>query len=84
METIISNVTISIFILLAYTLGLKNGQKLSKNEMIELPKNPIKEYKENKISRELEKEQNEHITRFNNILKNIDSYDGTSASQEEI
>lgn len=84
MEIITSNVIIGIFILLAYTLGLKNGQKLSKEEMIELPKNPIKEYKENKISRELEKEQNEDITRLNNILKNIDSYDGTSASQEEI
>lgn len=84
MEIIISNVIIGIFILLAYTLGLKNGQKLSNNENIELPKNPIKEYKENKISRELEKEQNEDITRLNNILKNIDSYDGTSDGQEEI
>ena len=84
MEIIISNVINGIFILLAYTLGLKNGQKLSKNENIELHKNPIKEYKENKISRELEKEQNEDITRLNNILKNIDSYDGTSDGQEEI
>lgn len=59
METIILCTIFGVFILLAYTLGLSNGQKLSKEEQITLPDiNPVKiveDIKEKKEATEYEK-----------------------------
>lgn len=82
METIITCTIFGVFILVSYTLGLKNGQKIVKNEPINLPKveNPFE-----KISQEkLEKEQQKEIEKINKILENIDNYDGTGANQQEV
>ena len=34
MEIIISNLIMAIVVIIAYTLGLKNGQKIQNNEMV--------------------------------------------------
>lgn len=38
METVLLCALFGFFIIVSYTLGLKNGQKLKKDENIELPK----------------------------------------------
>ena len=45
METVLLCALFGFFIIVSYTLGLKNGQKLKNDEPIELPKvtEPIKE-----------------------------------------
>lgn len=82
METIFICIIFGVFILIAYTLGLKNGQKIVKNEPIELPKveNQIEKINQKKIEKEYQKE----IDKINNILENIDNYDGTGANQKEV
>ena len=82
METIFICIIFGVFILIAYTLGLKSGQKIVKNEPIELPKveNQIEKINQKKIEKEYQKE----IDKINNILENIDNYDGTGANQKEV
>lgn len=82
MESIITCTIFGVFILIAYTLGLKNGQRIVKNEPIELPKveNPV----ESINKKRLEKEQQKEIDKINKILENIDNYDGTGANQQEV
>lgn len=68
------------FICLAcFVTGAKVGQTVSKGESIEMP-NPIKAYKQHEARREDQKEQD----KFNTILSNIESYDGTSFGQKEV
>lgn len=82
METIITCTIFGVFILVAYTLGLKNGQKIVKNEPVELAKveSPVEKIKQKKI----EKEQQKELNKINKILENIDNYDGTGANQQEV
>ena len=82
METIFTCTIFGVFILISYTLGLKNGQKIIKNEPVELPKveNPVEKMQQKK----LEKEQQKEIDKINKILENIDNYDGTGANQQEV
>ena len=58
METIFICIIFGVFILIAYTLGLKSGQKIVKNEPIELPKveNQIEKINQKKIEKEYQKE----------------------------
>ena len=67
------------FIILSYTLGLINGQKLSKNKDIKIKTIPqvIKEHKQ-------EKEDLKNEERINTILSNIEKYDGSGLGQEEV
>lgn len=80
-ETIILCTIFGVFILLAYTLGLKNGQRLKENKPIELPK--VTEtamkvlHKEKGLEDSLSKE--ERIS-----WENINNYDGTLESQKHI
>ena len=70
------------FILLAYTLGLRNGQKLRDNEKIELPKfkEPIKE-----IIRSTKKHDDLDLTKEEQISwDNINNFNGSSESQKPI
>lgn len=81
METIIICTVFGVFILLSYTLGLKNGQRLAKKEDITLPKfNPVKEVKKEIEDHELKKKQEA----LEVMMSNIDNYDGTSAGQKDI
>lgn len=82
---IISNTINCILIVIAYTLGLVNGQKIKHGEKIIIPDlNPIKLLKENKMEKELITEAKDEQERINKMLENIDSYDGTGIGQHEI
>ena len=67
--------------ILCFLIGAKVGQKVSKGEDIELPTiNPIEAVKERREKKEAEMEQD----RLDTIMRNIESYNGTSAGQEDV
>ena len=67
--------------IICFMVGAKVGQKVVKGEEIELPTiNPMQAYREHEERREAKKEQD----RLDAILRNIESYDGTSAGQQDI
>ena len=81
METIALLFLFGVFIILAYTLGLKNGQKLKNNEEIKMPEiNPIKIFRNEIESFEQKKKQDIYDT----MMANIDNYDGTGLGQKDI
>lgn len=66
------SILVDILLILAYTIGISMGYKLSKDKepklpAIKTPKKAITEYKENK---ELKKEQE----KLNQLYKDIDEY----------
>lgn len=64
-----------------FLIGAKVGQKVSREETIELPNlNPIKVVREIKENREADKVQNKIET----IMQNIDSYNGTGYGQKDV
>lgn len=65
--------------IICFMVGAKVGQKVSKGEEVKLP-NPVKVIQEHQEQKEAKKEQD----RFDTILKNIESYDGTSIGQKEV
>lgn len=73
METIILCTLFGVFILLAYTLGLRNGQKVSNNEEIKMPElNPV-----TVINKQIEKnEDKKKQEEYEEMLNQIDNYDG--------
>ena len=81
LETILLCTIFGVFIIIAYTMGLKNGQKLSKNETIEVPNiNPVKA-----ITKELEEHEEKKQQRIEDIInQNIDNYNGTGIGQQDI
>lgn len=80
-EAIILCTIFGVFILVAYSLGLKNGQRLSKNEEVVMPNvNPIKV-----INEEIEKhEEKKKQQAYEIMMSNIDNYDGTGLGQQDI
>lgn len=74
-----------LIIMASYTLGLRNGQKLSKKEEITMPDvNPVsivnKQIEKHEIKHEIKKEQE----LLNIMMDNIDNYDGTGTGQKEL
>ena len=85
METIALLFLFGIFIIVAYTLGLKNGQKLKNNEEIEMSEiNPIKIVRNEIESFEQSFEQKKKQDIYDTIMTNIDNYDGTGLGQKDI
>ena len=81
METIALLFLFGIFIIVAYTLGLKNGQKLKNNEEIKIPEiNPVKIVRNEIETFEQKKKQDAYDT----MMANIDNYDGTGLGQKDI
>lgn len=81
METIALLFLFGIFIILSYTLGLKNGQKLNNNEEIKIPEiNPVKIVRNEIETFEQKKKQDAYDT----MMANIDNYDGTGLGQKDI
>lgn len=80
-ETAIICTIFGVFILVSYTLGLYNGQKLANKEKVSIPVvNPVKavqEYQE-------DKREKKELEEFNTMLSNIENYDGTGLGQQEI
>lgn len=67
--------------IVCFIVGAKVGQKVVKGEPVELPNvDPFKAYREH----EARKAQREEQERVNTILRNIDSYDGTSNGQNDV
>lgn len=70
-----------LLILWTYTLGLRNGYKLSKKEEIVLPEvNPVKAVRKEMEIHEQKKEQEA----IDIMMSNIDNYDGTGLGQVDI
>ncbi len=64
-----------------FLIGAKVGQKVSRDETIELPNlNPVKIAREIKENREADKVQ----SKLETIMHNIDSYDGTGYGQKDV
>ncbi|MDY2804524.1 MAG: hypothetical protein SOT91_04085 [Bacilli bacterium] len=81
METIALLFLFGIFIILSYTLGLKNGQKLKNDEEIKIPEiNPVKIVRNEIETFEQKKKQDAYDT----MMANIDNYDGTGLGQKDI
>lgn len=81
METIALLFLFGIFIILSYTLGLKNGQKLKNEEEIKIPEiNPVKIVRNEIETFEQKKKQDVYDT----MMANIDNYDGTGLGQKDI
>lgn len=70
-----------LLILWTYTLGLRNGYKLSKKEEITIPDlNPV-----NVINKQIEiHEQKKEQEVIDIMMSNIDNYDGTGLGQVDI
>lgn len=81
METIALLFLFGIFIILSYTLGLKNGQKLKNEEEIKISEiNPVKIVRNEIETFEQKKKQDAYDT----MMANIDNYDGTGLGQKDI
>ncbi len=80
-ETIVLCLIFGIMIIFSFSLGLYYGQKLTKNEIIEVPNiNPVKA-----ISNEIERhEDKKRQNEMDIILSNIDNYDGSGLGQRDI
>lgn len=81
MNEILIIVVTAFITITAYSIGLKNGQRIVNNQPIELPKiEPVKAIKNAMAVAEAnEKEKN-----FEVILENIENYDGTGKNQKEV
>ena len=67
--------------IVSFMLGAKVGQTVVKGETIETPTvNPLKLYKEHKSREKAEEELN----KIDTILRNIETYDGTSNGQKDV
>lgn len=64
-----------------FIIGAKVGQAVSKGEAIETPTlNPLKAMQEHADKKQAKAEQE----RIETIMRNIESYDGTGANQEDV
>ena len=82
-EAIILCTIFGVFILFAFAKGIELGQRLNRNERIEI-KSPVtvtsEKIKEHKTNKALAEEQ--EIMKIN--LENIDNYNGSSLGKKEI
>ena len=64
-----------------FFIGAKVGQTASKGERIEMPKlDPMKAIREHQDRKQAQAEQE----RYEAILRNVESYDGTDRGQEDV
>jgi hypothetical protein len=72
---------VSALNIVCFFVGAKVGQTASKGETIKTPTlNPLKLARERIDKKEAEMEQE----RFDTIMRNIESYDGTGRGQEDV
>jgi len=75
MEYVLLSTVTSAFIIIAYTLGLKNGQRVQKELPVEMPKiEPIKAIYKAVEEVKKEVEQAKEDDRISTVMANIDSY----------
>jgi hypothetical protein len=82
MITLLTLFLFGVFIIIAYSLGLKNGQRIENKEEIQVPiiDTPNNDYKEIEENEQFYKDQEKMIQ----ILENIEAYDGTSKGQKVV
>lgn len=67
--------------IMCFLIGAKVGQTVTKGEEVKLPTvNPMEAIREREARKEAEYERN----KFDTIMRNIDSYDGTGHGQEDV
>ena len=72
---------VGVLCIACFLIGARVGQAAVKGDEIKLPNiNPIQAYKEHTAKKEAEAEQ----SRIDTIMKNIESYDGTSNGQNDV
>lgn len=77
--------TVGALNLVCFFVGAKVGQAASKGERIETPElNPVKAIKEHQERKAAEREHDEEQRRIDTIMRNIESYDGTTKGQEDV
>ena len=73
--------TVGTLNVVCFLIGAKVGQRVSKNETIELPTlNPVEAIRKHHSKREADRKQ----SRLETIMGNIESYDGTSNGQHDV
>jgi hypothetical protein len=81
MEAILTILVVGALNVACFFIGAKIGQTVAKGERIETPNvNPLKAIREREARKEAEAERDKVAT----IMRNIDSYDGTGAHQEDV
>lgn len=75
-------IVFGIFIISSFVIGVILGQKLNRNEKIEV--NPVKAIEDYKEERQYKKEIQQEQTKLDIMLENIDNYDGTGIGQKNI
>lgn len=72
---------VSTLNIVCFFIGAKVGQKVNRDEPIEMPSiNPINALQEHRERKAAEKEQD----RLDTILRNVEAYDGTERGQEDV
>lgn len=67
--------------MLCFLIGAKVGQAVTKGERVELPNiSPMQSVRDHRAKKQAQMEQD----RLDTILRNIESYDGTSRGQEDV
>ena len=67
--------------IVCFIIGAKVGQTVSKGEDIKTPSiNPVEAFRKHEAKKEAQIEQDRNET----IMRNIESYDGTSKGQEDV
>lgn len=80
--TIIEVLCLCAFNVLSFVIGAKLGQKVARQEKIEL--NPVKVVKNTITEHKVQKEKEAEDEYIKAILHNIDVYDGTSVGQVKV
>lgn len=80
---LISTMIISAFIMIAFIVGLHYGSKVKKGEVIQIT-NPQKNIRSRKEQKSFEMKQQKESEYLDDILYNIDIYDGTGNGQKDI
>jgi len=85
METAILIAIVGTLNIVCFFIGAKVGQTVSKGERIETPElNPVKAIKKHQERKAAEKEYEMEQSRIDTIMRNIETYDGTSKGQEDV
>lgn len=79
MENVLLILSIGALCIVCFFLGAKIGQKASRGETIDIP-HPIEASRERKER----KGKKEEADRFETIMRNIDTYDGTGSGQIDV
>ncbi len=75
-------IVFGVFMIISFILGAYVGQKVVKGENIEI--NPIKVIDEYKEEKKIKEKIAEEESKFDIMMNNIDSYDGTGIGQKDL